>query len=300
MGIARGAVRLLLDESKKRPFQGSILQLGKQNCYFSMEDLRKWALLHGLSLRDLAKIEKSNIKDLADNGYIDSTTFFSALGFDKVESCDYSDFEGATHIFDFNLPAPKELHGRYDVIFDGGTIEHVFNLPMALSNIHSLLKPGGRIFHVSPSSNYLEHGFYMFSPTFFHDYYLANRYQLDAAYLFEMRKRNEGDVWRVFQYQPGVMHRFIFVGVGKGKRLGVYFAATKTEKSVSDIIPQQGYYNKAWNDTDADSQASPFAPGKPGAIRAKVKRMIKNFPRLTEAVAGLYWGIKKPPLYAKY
>lgn len=40
---------------------------------------------------------------------------------------DYSDRENPTHVHDLNLPVPDVFHEEYDAIFDGGTLEHIFN-----------------------------------------------------------------------------------------------------------------------------------------------------------------------------
>jgi hypothetical protein len=60
--------------------------------------------------------------------------FFRLLGAQSVESIDASEYEGATHVHDMNLPVPRELLGRFSVVHDGGTLEHVFNVPQALKN----------------------------------------------------------------------------------------------------------------------------------------------------------------------
>jgi len=46
----------------------------------------------------------------------------------------------------------------------------------------SLLKPGGRIIFLSPSTNHVDHGFYMFLPTLFMDYLLANGFSIRTFY----------------------------------------------------------------------------------------------------------------------
>src|SRR5207249_3920994 len=98
-------------------------------------------------------------------------TFFKALGFSEVAAMDYSDFESARYIHDLNSSEPPEhLLENFDVIIDGGTIEHVFHIPNVLNSIHKMLRPHGRTIHMSPSSNHIDHGFYMFSPTLFWDF----------------------------------------------------------------------------------------------------------------------------------
>ena len=62
------------------------------------------------------------------------------------------------------------------MIIDGGTMEHIFHIPNVLNNIYRMLRVGGRIIHISPSSNYVDHGFYSFSPTLFYDFYQTNKF----------------------------------------------------------------------------------------------------------------------------
>ena len=53
------------------------------------------------------------------------------LGVVDLTVIDYSSFEGANYIHDLNYPVSANLSGRFDLVIDGGTLEHIFNLPMA-------------------------------------------------------------------------------------------------------------------------------------------------------------------------
>jgi SAM-dependent methyltransferase len=91
-----------------------------------------------------------------------------ALGAKQLESLDNSDFEGAKMVHDLNEPIPPNWREQFDVVFDGGTLEHVFNLPIALRNSMELLKVGGRLFIHTCANNLCGHGFYQFSPELFY------------------------------------------------------------------------------------------------------------------------------------
>lgn len=99
---------------------------------------------------------------LQDDGYAEA--MFRSLGFGDVESLDFSDFEGAQLLCDLNQPVPEEWHGQFDFIFDGGTLEHVFNVPQALRNMFDMLSPNGRFVALNPLNNWVGHGLYQFSP----------------------------------------------------------------------------------------------------------------------------------------
>lgn len=52
---------------------------------------------------------------------------FQGWGVAKLDVTDVSDFEGANILHDLNQPVDTRLHGVYDCVVDGGTLEHLFN-----------------------------------------------------------------------------------------------------------------------------------------------------------------------------
>ena len=186
MGIPRGTARLLLDEARERPFKGSLLELGRMAVYATRGELERWAREQRTPLAEVRDLALSHQPELAAAGCLDDRSFFRLLGCARVESSDVSDWEGADHILDLNLPVPEALHGRFATVFEAGTIQHVFDLPQVFANLHALVKEGGRVIHgMAPSTNHVDHGFYMFSPTLFHDFYTANGWRIEACYFFE-------------------------------------------------------------------------------------------------------------------
>ncbi len=240
-------------ESLKGGFTGAIIQLGRQDIYFSYEAFQEQAGQEGTALRALDKITKRANPYYPEIDTIDDGTFFRSLGFNTVHSIDASGFENCTYVHDMNQPVPVSLHGRYDMIFDGGTIEHIFHIPNVLANIHSMLKEGGKIVHTAPVHNWVDHGFYSFSPGLFHDYYAANRYQIITSYLVgDKSPLNHFSESVLFDYTPGSIDKFSVGGLNRDTMsgcdmLGIFFTAIKTGESVSGIIPQQGFYMKAWS-----------------------------------------------------
>lgn len=249
MGISKGGARLLLAEAATHPFYGRVMQLGRQHLFFNEHDLSSWASLHDTALHP-EFVANNRRTPLLNAAHIDDGSFFALLGFQKVESCDISNNEQPTHIVDLNRPITENLVGQYDLVFDGGTIEHIFHIPQALANIHAMLKPGGRIIHISPSSNHVDHGFYMFSPTLFTDYYAANRYKICNTIVFEYTKNHNNDPWNIYRYEPGCLDAMSFGGFDQGTLLGIFVVAQKQIDSDCQIIPQQGAYLRQWNDAE--------------------------------------------------
>ena len=67
--------------------------------------------------------------------------FINFLGSSEVDSIDASSYENATIVHDLNKPFDTDK--KYDTIFDGGCLEHIYNVPQALKTISQLCNVGG-------------------------------------------------------------------------------------------------------------------------------------------------------------
>ena len=93
---------------------------------------------------------------------------FRHIGAREIDSLDASAYEGSSFVQDLNEPLLGHLRGAYDLVFDGGTLEHVFNLPQALKNCMEAVRPGGHFVTITPANSFLGHGFYQFSPELYY------------------------------------------------------------------------------------------------------------------------------------
>jgi hypothetical protein len=213
MGIGVDLARALLREGVRRKFEGKIISLGVQDIFLNAPMLK--AILNEFKIDSKVLIELSAKGGLAKDGFISDVSFFKSIGFNDLLRIDATDYEGADIVFDLNCKirsaesndgedALNDVVGAADVVLNGGTVEHVFNVPVALENTFKLLKIGGRVIHTAPCSNHIDHGFYMFSPTFFNDYYLANKFELNdfkiIKYWPDVDKR-----WETLDYVPGIL-----------------------------------------------------------------------------------------------
>ena len=116
-------------------------------------------------------------------GYTDYKDFFRRLGFSEADSLDVSRHEGADFVDDLNDPGvATRLSKRYDLIYDPGTTEHIFDAPTALRTIASLLNIGGVVVHANPANGFVDHGFWQLSPDLFRTFYRAAGFsQLTSA-----------------------------------------------------------------------------------------------------------------------
>lgn len=248
MGIARGMIKLLMREGNRKFFCGKILTAGKQDVYATEDDLQRWAREMGFQLKPAVEMSLSDKKEFKEKRFITATALFQSLGFDAIDSMDYSDFEGCTIMHDLNKDVSDALHDKYDLIFDGGTSEHIFNLPKVFENYNKMLKVGGRMIHSSPSSNYTDHGFYMFSPTLFYDYYSANKWNIIDSFFIKHSLRPDKHLWSIYNYTPDCLDRLAVGGLSRGV-YAIFFNAQKTAISTFDASVQQGYCTRAWDRT---------------------------------------------------
>jgi hypothetical protein len=115
--------------------------------------------------------------------------FFRFLGAKETASVDRSDFEGATLLHDFNERFPENVRGHFDLVVDGGTLEHIFNYPAALRNCLELPRVGGHFVTITPASGQMGHGFYQFSPElFFRVFSEENGFTICKIILFDISK----------------------------------------------------------------------------------------------------------------
>jgi hypothetical protein len=106
------------------------------------------------------------------------------FGATRIDSLDASLYENATIRHDMNRPLPESQYGKYQTVFDGGCLEHIYDIPQALKNVSLLCRPGGQILHVLPANSFCGHGFWQFSPELFFSLYSeANGYAGTEVFL---------------------------------------------------------------------------------------------------------------------
>lgn len=273
MGLARGAITLLIRENRQSPFSGRIGALGRQTIRIGPEKLRALMAAEGL--------EPGQIDNRVE---VDDAWLFRKLGFDAFESIDYSDYEGATHIFDLNEPIlPDEFKDRYDLVLDSGTLEHIFHVPNALKHMVEMTKVGGRIVLQVPSSNHLDHGFYMFSPTLFFDYFSANKFEIERMYLIRYSPDPEMS-WKVYDYKPRQWDNMQCGGLDGSPYLN-FVVVRKTAQSTAGVVPQQGFY-AATSSQFAGSHLAGAATAAPMVVQAANNSRQRAIRSAFEAIPG--------------
>jgi hypothetical protein len=271
MGIPYEGARRILATVRRLGLSGEALTLGRQVVYITLQDLFvlfSERTLNGELLYPCYTAE--NLRPILDDlmekdellssnadhrraKFISDRAFFRLIGFDSLQSLDKSNYENADILYDLNLAEPPaELTRRFALVFDGGTIEHVFHLPNVFRNIFDFLKIDGVIIHQAPTNNYIDHGFYQISPTLLVDYYCANGYFIEECHLYYKVSPGRRAPWFMLDYRPGSLDEAWQNGGEKNDsglaacNYGTSFVARKTEMTRCDRVPDQGSFVNAW------------------------------------------------------
>ena len=267
MGLDINGTKFLLYARARGVSFSRTAMIGRQEMLVSQADLQKNIKKFGLSIGD------DEMKEIFSGPPHHAEGFLTKLGAEKIVSFDASAYEGASVVHDLNEPVPEEFKGLFSAVLDGGTLEHIFNFPVAIKNCMEMVTNGGHFLAIVPTNNHSGHGFYQFSPElFFRIFSEANGFALEHLIVFEETPNNP---WYEVTDPQTVGERVILVNeyptmllvIAKKIRTVEIFAAS----------PQQSDYIAAWNEGAQRSQPAPSRSlfSKIGRVPAAVVRRIK-------------------------
>src|SRR5574340_331466 len=199
--------------------------------------------------KDIKKI--LNLTKEVDYGVFCEEILRINFGAVNVDSYDFSDYEGATHICDMNKPLPPHLinhEHKYDTVIDFGSLEHIFNLPQALKNLSTMCHDGGVILHVLPANNWCGHGFWQFSPELFYSLYSEDNGYAETEVFFS--DLNDNKHWYKVKKPENGIRRLL----ENCSQVYVLVRTKKIRNFSHDNVQQSDYIhnwkNKNFNDLD--------------------------------------------------
>jgi len=146
--------------SLRKFIYGEILVISKLRLFLHPSEIRKILIL-------LESNEQSLFKDYKFGDFCD--IYISKLfPNNKISFLDFSNYEGADILHDLNFPILSKITNRFSLIIEGGTLEHIFNFPVAIKNLMQMLVLDGFLILNVPSNNQSGHGFYQFSSELFY------------------------------------------------------------------------------------------------------------------------------------
>jgi hypothetical protein len=170
LGTVDFIVKELLPRVKNR---GHVVSLARQRITCPVRELLDYLQRQGFT---------TDLPEIAGLSTLTSRELFLSFGFKHYDDIDFTPSEQCTIVHDMNRPLPVGLHDAHDLVFEMGTMEHIFDVKSTFSNIIKMLKTGGTVFHLSPLT-FINHGFYNFSFNLFFDVYRTNGFGNIQLYL---------------------------------------------------------------------------------------------------------------------
>ena len=235
MAITKNDCTLLFHSKKIGVSFTETLTLGRLNLYVTEADIKDTIRKYNTQTKEIASVN-------FDSGY--SEPLFELLGANNTNSIDFSEYENATIIHDLNIPIADNLKNKFTAIVDGGTIEHVFNFPVAIKNCMDALQIGGHYIGISPANNLMGHGFYQYSPELYYRVFSESNgfrvKQMLVCYTTE-----NGTQWYAVADPAIVNSRVVLMN---NFPISLMLIAEKiSQKNVFEKTPQQADYTNAWN-----------------------------------------------------
>lgn len=281
MGISATNARLLLDCRRNGMALDRTLMLGRQNVYMSAPESDALIRSMGMTTTEglLGAVKRSG--EFAEG-------FFTALGAKVVDSMDASGFEGATRVHDLNSPVPEAWWESYDVVYDGGTLEHVFDFPRAIGNAMRMARVGGHLILHTPANNMLGHGLYQFSPElFFRVLGPVNGFEMKRVWVVE------DGVWARPYEATDPLKAGVRGEMANRVPVWLHVEARKTGPTPAVLTQiQQSDYQTRWEKTGSAPEAVQHLSDPHHWVNPRLRQfLLATFPGLTrrlERFVGIY------------
>ena len=275
MGFDVQCVKFLLGAQRNGVRFTRTAVLGRQQLFIKPTSLRRLLRDAGMVMSEAAVRETLT----ADPGFAEP--LLRLLGAEEICSVDASPYEGATIVHDFNQPVPSHLVNAFSVVIDAGTLEHIFDFPRAIRNCMEMVREGGHLLLITPTNNFMGHGFYQFSPElFFRVCSEANGFAINRIIVCEV---DPGAPW----YQvvdPARAGRRVELVTSRPAYLLVE-AAKLRHVPVLTSAPQQSDYTVLWQEPRREHEASRVRPTLPERVLRGVTRRLGGAYRRIEPAA---------------
>ena len=234
--------------------------IGRQGLYIAADEMRR--VLTSLGMVPGGRV----VESMTDRGGF-SEGLLEYLGAQTVHSFDFSDFEGATYTHDMNLPIAESFKEKYSVVLDGGSLEHVFNFPVAIRNCMEMVAVGGHYLAITPANNFFGHGFYQFSPELYFSV-LSSDNGFEIVDIIALEETNKS-AWYSIRSPRETRSR---VELRNSEPVHLLVIAKRVaRKPIFEKLPQQSDYTVRWEGEGevADSASAQMAvpSQRPVAIR---------------------------------
>jgi len=194
--VSLDLVKQLIEKIAAQPdTPNHIVSLGYPDLLVSVEQIGQ---IFGEEYIKHLKFHPDSEKIIKWHGYqkvtdkiVEAEHFFSLLDF-QLSVIDINASRGNEIILDLNDPCPTNLHQKFGLVIDAGTLEHCFNIGQAFKNLAHMSAQNGFVFQSNPL-NWFNHGFYNLNPTLYFDFYCDNGFTME---MFKLMNNDLGfKVW---------------------------------------------------------------------------------------------------------
>lgn len=272
MGFDVQGIKFLLAARRAGVRFASTAMIGRQELFVNPVTLHR--LLHSSGLAS-SSAETERLLTEAD-GYAEP--LLRLLGAQQISSVDASHYEQASLVHDMNIPIPDSLKNAFSVVIDAGTLEHVFNFPVALKNCMEMVQEGGQLLLMTPANNFMGHGFYQFSPELFFRVLSAdNGYEVVRTIVCE----TSPDAPWYEVVDPAIAGRRVEM-LSSAPMYLLIQARRVRNVPVFEVTPQQSDYSVLWQykagERHADHSCGPSLPVR--AVRGLARRLESAYRKL--------------------
>lgn len=173
MGVSLQTIGRLrwLYEQQFLPPHGAILEFGSQNLYQAGDP----KILADFVRRLGGDPRTTNLTALGNGGKMAELMKLCGWSYTAIDIFRDEDVT----LLDLNLhDLPSEFAGRFDLVTNFGTSEHLINQLKIFGALHDAAKEGGVIYHDVPMGGYFYHGYFNYTPMFFRHLAIANDYDI--------------------------------------------------------------------------------------------------------------------------
>lgn len=303
MAIDHTLLRMFMKMQERYRMSGDIVTIGVQDVMFSHNSAAQFFDEQNFKYTPIAEKERQYRTSKAQAIYggifnvkggvpMHMHDLFTMLGFRNAHSLDAFDADKPTILHDMNKPIPDRYKGKYDVVFDVGSMEHVFDVKQFVQNCVEMTKENGVLVIYDALMGWHNECFYNFQTPFFFDVFRANGFDEIGVYLNYFPKYHD------FGTKKTVWQRFEYGDRPKFRRAGynthIIFFARKTRTLPEFVVPMQGYYAEYYKDfekaqaTGEGEMSHYMLENMPAPVRALFPMLVPVYrllPSLVRAAA---------------
>lgn len=280
MAIDHTLLRMFMKMQERYRLSGDLVTIGVQDVMFNHQSGAEFFKEENYKYTPIEESQRTYRKSKAQTVYegifnvknpMHMHDLFKMLGFRNASSLDAFDADSPTILHDMNKPIPDQHKGKYDVVFDVGSMEHVFDIKEFVQNCVEMVKDDGVLIIYDALVGWHNECFYNFQTPFFFDVFKANGFDEISVFLNYFPKYHDfgkgKTTWLRFEYGDRPTFR------KRNYCTHIFFIARKKKTLPEFVVPMQGYYTEYYNDF-VKSQAGPE-----GAKPAEMSHyMLENMP----------------------